>query len=134
HQQRLRRLDLHAVCPYGQPRSAVALPQVGERAQGRIELVAAVGRGLDDLRVRAEGRVVDEGPAVDHPEVDPQLDAVGQGAQAGGRVLAVQPEVEGEMVTGARADHQERDAVLGGDAGHQGLRAVTAGHTEQVRA
>jgi hypothetical protein len=38
------------------------------------------------------------------------------------------------MVTGARADHHERDAVLGGDAGHQGLRAVTADHTEQVGA
>ena len=32
------------------------------------------------------------------------------------------------------ADHQERQAVLGGDAGHQRLGPVTAGHAEQVRA
>ena len=38
------------------------------------------------------------------------------------------------MVAGACADHHERDAVLGGDAGHQGLRAVAAGHAEEVGA
>ena len=36
------------------------------------------------------------------------------------------------MVTGARGDDDEREVVLGRDAGHQGLGAVAAGHAEQV--
>ena len=90
HEQRLRRVDPRAVRLRVQPCSAVALQQVRQRVQRRVQLVAAVGGSLDDLGVRAERRVVDERLAVDHPEVDPQFDAIGQGAQAGRRVLAVQ--------------------------------------------
>ncbi len=36
------------------------------------------------------------------------------------------------MIARARADHHEREAVLGGDAGHQGLRAVASGDAEQI--
>ena len=37
------------------------------------------------------------------------------------------------MVAGARADHHERQPVLGGDAGHQGLGAVAAGVASRIR-
>src|SRR5580700_8034099 len=134
HQQRLRGLDRRAVRLRAQPCSAMALQQVRKRIQGRIQLVAAVGRGLDHLRVRAERRVVDERLAVDHPEVDPQLDSIGQSTQTGGRVLAIQPQVEGEVIARARADDDERDAVLGRDPGHEGLRSVASGDAEQVGA
>src|SRR5689334_4448767 len=89
HQQRLRPVDLGAVRLRGQPCPAVASQQVREQVQGRVPLVVPVGRALHDLGVRAEGRVVDERLAVDHSQVDPQLDAVGQGSQARRRVLAV---------------------------------------------
>ena len=38
------------------------------------------------------------------------------------------------MIPRAGGDHQERDAMLGGDGGHQGLRAVATGDAEQVSA
>ena len=38
------------------------------------------------------------------------------------------------MIARARGDHHERDAMLGGDAGHQGLRAVASGDAEQIGA
>ena len=75
------------------------------------------------------------GPPADDAEVDAQLDRVlGERGQAGGRVLTVQAEVEGEVVAGAGADDHERDVVLGGDPGHQCLGAVATGHAEQVGA
>ena len=61
-----------------------------------------------------------------------QFLAIGERIEAGGRVVPVQAQVEGEVVAGARADDQERQAVLGGDAGHQRLGPVTAGHPQQV--
>ncbi len=38
------------------------------------------------------------------------------------------------MIARARGDHHEREAMLGGDAGHQGLRAVASGDAEQIGA
>src|SRR3712207_9515729 len=70
---------------------------------------------------------------VDLTEVDAGLHAVAQRLQAAGGVLAVQSEVEGEVVAGARADDQKGHPVLGRDLRDQRLRTVPAGHTEQVR-
>src|SRR3712207_8683588 len=50
---------------------------------------------------------------VDLTEVDAGLHAVAQRLQAAGGVLAVQSEVEGEVVAGARADDQKGHPVLG---------------------
>jgi len=134
HQQRLRPIDRHPVRERRQPRPAVAVQQVRQRVQGRAELVVTVRGCLHHLGVGAERRVVDERPAGDHAQVDMQFDAIGERAQAGRRVRAVQAQVEGEVVPGARGDHHEGDAVLGGDAGHQRLGAVAARDTEQVAA
>ena len=60
--------------------------------------------------------------------------AVGQGPQARRRILPVQPQVQCEVIAGTRADHHERQVVLGGHLGHQRLRAVASGHAQQVRA
>ena len=113
--------------------AAPAAEQVGQRVQGGAALVVAVGRVVHDLGVGAEGRVVDERPAVDVAEVDPRLHPVAQRVEAAGRVLPVQPEVESEVVAGAGADHQERHVVLGGDLRDERLGAVAARDTEQVR-
>src|SRR3712207_9554005 len=84
--------------------------------QGGAALVVAVGGALHDGGVRAEGGVVHERPPVDLTEVDAGLHAVAQRLQAAGGVLAVQAEVEGEVVAGARADDQEGRSVQIGRA------------------
>ena len=134
HQQRLRPVDRLAVRDRGKPGAAVPLKQIGQRVQGGAQLVVTVSGRLHDLGVRTEGDVVDERVPADHPEVDAQVDAVGQRAQARCRIRAVQAQVKGEVVAGARGDHQERDAVLGRDAGHQRLGSVAARDAEQVGA
>ncbi len=133
-EERLRPVDLRTVRQGGQPGAAVALQQVGQQLQRRAELVAAVGGIIDDFGVGAERRVVDEGPVADHAEVDAQFDGIAQRAKAGGRVFPVEPEVEREVVAGARRDHHEREVVLRRDRGDQRLRAVAAGDAEQVGA
>jgi hypothetical protein len=134
HQQRLRPINRHAIRECREPRPPVAVQQVRQRVQGRAELVVTVRGCLYHLGVGAERRVVDERPATDHAEVDMQFDAIRERAQAGRRVRAVQAQVQGEVVPGARGDHHEGDAVLSGDTGHQRLGAVAAGDTEQVAA
>jgi hypothetical protein len=64
----------------------------------------------------------------DDAKVDPQLDAVTQRIQAPRRVLAVQPQIQGEVVVGPDRDDQQRHIMLGGDAGDQRLGRIPAGH------
>ncbi len=49
-------------------------------------------------------------------------------------VVAVDAEVEGEVVAGSGRDDDERETVLGGHRGDEGLGAVTTGHAEDVGA
>jgi hypothetical protein len=131
-QDRLGPLHGHVLGPGHQPRPALADEQIGEHLGRRAALVVAVGRALHDGRIGPEGGVVDERAAGDEAQVDPELDPVGERLQAPGRVLPVQPEVEGEVVAGAGRDDQQRDVVLGGDPGHQRLGPISAGHPQQV--
>jgi hypothetical protein len=133
-EQRLRRRELHAVCLRLQPRTSLALQQRREHVQSGRELVVSVGGSVDNLGIGAEGGVVDEDPVADGPEVNLQLDAVGQRVQARGGVVTIETKVCGEVITSAGGDDKERDAVPGGNAGDQALGAVTAGHAEQVGA
>lgn len=89
HQKRLRPVDRLPVGDRGEPGTTVPLEQVGQRVEGGAQLVVAVGGRLHDLGVGAERDVVDEREAADYPEVDAQVDAVGQRAQARRRILAV---------------------------------------------
>lgn len=54
---------------------------------------------------------------------------LGERVQAGGRVVAAQPEVEREVVAGIGADHQEPQIVLGG---HPEQVRATAKHWNQI--
>ena len=38
------------------------------------------------------------------------------------------------MISGSRGDHHEREAMLGGDACHQRLRAIASGDAQQIGA
>ena len=63
-----------------------------------------------------------------------QFLAVGEGFQAGRGIVAVQPEVQREVVAGPGADHQEGQVVLGCDSRDQCLGSVAAGDAEEVGA
>jgi hypothetical protein len=127
-QHRLRPVDGHSSCRGHQPRPLLAGEQLGKQVQGGPGLVFAVGRALHHGGIGPEGRVVDERAPVDEAEVHTELDPVPEGVQAPRGVLAVQPEVEGEVVAGAGRDDQQWNVVLGGDAGDQGLGPIPAGH------
>ena len=96
-----------------QARAARPASRSGSMSQRRAALVVAVGRALHDLGVGAEGRVVDEGAAVDRRRgrscsSTPSVQRV----EAAGRVLAVEPEVQREVVAraGARSPGTARRA------------------------
>ena len=97
-------------------------------------LGVAVLLRLDDLGVDAERDVVDEDPAVDGGEVDAALDGVAEGVERADDVVAVEAEVEREVVAGAGRDADERHVGRHGDRRHQGLGAVAAGHADHVGA
>ncbi len=106
--------------------------EVRQLAQRRLRLVGSVFGALYDFRVGAEGGVVDEWAVVHAAQVDVEFHPVGQGVQAVRRVVAIETKIEGEVIAGPGRNHQQRHAMLGGDAGNLGLRAVTAGHAEHV--
>ncbi len=99
-----------------------------------LELGVAVGVGLDDLRVDAERGVVDEHAVVDAREVDAPLDAVGERVQRAHDVVAVEAEVEREVVARPRGDADVGDVAPRGNRRHERLRAVASGHPDDLRA
>ena len=126
-------------CPPGPvQRRSSPLPSgpsdLGQRVEDRPQLRLAVAVALDRLGVDAERDVVDEDPAVDLGEVDAALAAVDERVERADDVVAVDPEVEREVVAGAGRDAGVGQAVLGGDRGDDRLRAVAAGHRERVGA
>ena len=133
-QQRLRAIDSDVTRPGRQPGAVVAVEQVRQQLQGGAALVIAVRGAPDHLGVGTEGGIVHERAPADGAQVHPEFLPVGEGIKAGGRILAVQSQVQGEVVAGPGADHQEGQAVLGGDPGHQRLGSVATGHPEQIGA
>ena len=80
-----------------------------------------------------ERHVVDEHPAVDLGEVHPPLPAVDERVERTDDVVAVDAEIEREVVARARRDAGVRQSELGGDGSHDRLRAVSPGHGQRVR-
>ena len=112
----------------------MAVEQVGQHLQGSAPLVVPVRGAAYHLGVGTERGVVDERAPADDAQVDAQFFPIGKGIEAGGGILAVQAQVQGEVIAGPGADHQEGQAMLGRDAGHQRLGSVAPGHPEQVGA
>ncbi len=133
-QHGLRTVDGDAPGADRQSGAVLMRQHVGQQPQDGADLVVAVRRTPHDLRVRAEGRVVDEDAPSDAPEVHPELHPVGEGFQAPRRVVPVEPEVQGEVVARPGRNHHERHPVLRRHTRHQRLRPVTTRRTEQVRA
>jgi hypothetical protein len=116
----------------GTPGPLVAVEQVREHLQGGAPLVVPVGGAADHLGVGAEGGVVDERAVGDDAQVHPQFLAVGEGIQAGGGVLPVQPQVqrEGELAfpgaprpRAARLGQLEMAVVIGCGQGQASARS-----------
>ena len=113
-------------------RRGVRPEQLGQHLLRRLELRVPVRLGLDDLRVDAERDVVHEDPIVHEGEVDHALHRRGERLERSDDVVAVEPEVQGEVVSRPGGHTHERDVVLHRDLGDEGLRAVAAGHPDHV--
>ena len=116
-------------------RGGCGAEQVGQHPQRRAELVVAVPVGLHDGCVDAERDVVHEDRAVDGGQVDAALEPLGTiGVQGADDVVAVNAEIEREVVARARRDAHIGNVVLAGDLGDDRLRPIAAGHAEHTRA
>ena len=113
---------------------AVGAEQLGHGVEQGAQLRVAVAAPLDRLGVEAERDVVDEDTPVDLGEVDPALAAVDEGVERPDDVVAVDSEIEREVVAGAGRDARVGQVELGGDRGDDGLGAVAAGHRQPVGA
>jgi hypothetical protein len=89
---------------------------------------------MDRVGIESQRDVVDEYAAVDLRNVDPALAPVGEGVEGADEVFAVDAEVEGEVVAGARRHAGVGQIELGGGRGDNRLRAIAAGHREPVGA
>ena len=87
---------------------------------------------VHEARVRAQRDVVEEEPVVRAPDVDHALDAVVERSERRNRVVAIEPDIAGEVVARAERDADERQAPLDRDVGNRGERAVAARHAERV--
>ena len=83
---------------------ALGPEHVGQRVEDRLQLRLAIALALDSLRVEAERDVVDENAAVDLGEVDPALAAVDERVERADDVVAIDAEVEREVVAGPGRD------------------------------
>ena len=114
--------------------AAARAEHVGHGVEQGADLGVAVAGALDRLGVQPERDVVDEHPAVDLGQVHPPLTAVDERLEGADDIVAVDAEVEREMVAGAGGHARVRQPELGGDRGDDRLRAVPTRHREPVRA
>ena len=113
--------------------AAVGAEHVGHGVEQRAQLRVAILVVLDGLGVEPERDVVDEHAPVDLGEVHDPLAAVDERVQGADDVVAVDAEVEREVVARAGGDARVGQAALGRDRRDDRLRAVAAGHRERRR-
>ena len=114
--------------------AAVGAEHVGHGVEQRAQLGVAVALALDRLGVEPERDVVDEHAPVDLGQVDGSLAAVDERVEGADDVVAVDAEVEREVVARAGGNAGVRQPALGRDRRDDRLRAVAAGHRERVGA
>jgi len=102
-------------------RVVVVAEQVGQHAGRGAHLVVAVLVGLHDARVQAQRHVVHEHAPVHRGEIDPPLESARECVEGADDVVAVDAEVEREVVPGARGDAHEGHVEVRGHAGNEGL-------------
>lgn len=104
-----------------------------DRKQGS-ELGVAVLVPLHGLGIEAERHVVDEHAPVDLRQVHPALAALDQRVQTADDVVAVDAEVQGEVVASPGRDAGVGQVIGRRDLRHDRLRAVSACHGQGVGA
>ena len=114
--------------------AAAGADHVRHSVQQGADLGVAVAGALDRLGVEAERDIVDEYATVDLGEVHPTLTAINERVQCTDDVVAVNAEIEREVVAGAGRHACVWQPDFGSDLGNDRLRAVPAGHREPVRA
>ena len=138
HQDHRRRLVRGAVltAPGELARRAARLrtEHVGRGVEDRAQLRVPVSLALHRLGVEPERRVVDEHPPVDLGQIDAALPTVDERIEGADDIVAVDPQVEREVVAGTGRDAGERQVVLGRDRRHERLGAVAASRGEPVGA
>jgi hypothetical protein len=93
------------------------------------DLRVTVALALHRLRVQPHRDVVDEDPAVDLAQVDHVLAPVDERIESPDNIVAVHPQVEGEMVPRTRRDAGEWQTVFGGRGGHDRVPSPPAAAT-----
>ena len=104
------------------------------RVEDRPQLRVAVALPLHRLGVEPERDVVDEDAAVDLGQVDAALATVDKCLEGADDVVAVDAEVEGEVIPGPGRDAGVGQVELGRDHRDHRLRAVAAGHRYRIGA
>ena len=113
---------------------SIRTQEIREHGSRRLALGVAVLRGLDDLRVEAQRRVIDEHSTIDGGQVHMALDAICEGVERTHDVITVQAEVKCEVISGAGRNHHVRKTVTGGDRSDERLGAVAPRHPEDIGA
>jgi hypothetical protein len=105
--------------PGARPREVEPRPprsqDVGHGVKESAELGLAVARTLHGIRIDPQRDVVDEHLPIDLRQIDAALAAVDEGLQGADNVVAVNPQVQSEVVPGARRDARVWQVELGGD-------------------
>ena len=115
-------------------RLAVGTKDPRQRRQGCVDLRVAILGGAHDRGVQPKRHVVHEHVAVQVGEIDPAFHGVAVRVQRAHHVVAVEPEVEREVVAGAGGDDHHRQPGLRRDRRDHRLRAVPARHAEHIDA
>ena len=102
-------------------RFGIRSDQLRHHVDHRAHLVVPVRRRLHDRAVHPHGHVVHECAAVDAAEIDAPFMPVAERVERADDVVAVDAEVEGEVVPGAGGNAHVREIVLGRDRGDRGL-------------
>ena len=104
------------------------------RLQQRARLGVTVGRLPNGVAVDPERDVVEEEAAVHLRHVDPALDPVGERVERADEIVAIDAEVECEMVARAGGNADEGKSVRECGRRDDGQRSVAAGDAERVGA
>ena len=103
-------------------------PQPRERLASTSMLLAVV----DELRVEAEGDVVQKETFAYTTDVEAALRAIRERAESGEWIAAVETDVAGEVVPRSPGDADEGHVALDGDLGDRAEGPVSAGDPEHI--
>ena len=105
---------------------------VGNGVEDGPQLRLPVALALDGLGVKADRDVVDKHPAVDFGEIDPPDATTGERIESTDNIVAVNSQVEREMVARPGRNASVREAMLGSEHGHHRLGAIPTGHRQRI--